>query len=111
MRYYIALGRTLCTLIKNNACKYMPGVITSCNGDIIAYNPKEDSFKEFIDSITGWEKIMILTSEQLDEIEKYVEIDRAKFKIGDEMLPIEILSNFINSESIKKLISKKILTC
>lgn len=54
---------------------------------------------------------MILTSEQLDEIEKHVKIDRAKFQIGKEMLPIEKLSNFLNSKSIKELISKKLLKC
>lgn len=109
MRYYIALGVDLCRYFINNQYKEAGDCIASKNGDIIAYNPTEDSFEELIETISGWTDLMVLDSEKLDKISDFVELDRPVFKVGDDMLPIEKLTEFLKESSIKELISKQIL--
>lgn len=109
MRYYIALGLDLCKSITNNQYEKVKTLIEDNSGDIIAYNPTEDSFEELIESLTGWDDIQVLDSETLDKISDFVELDRPVFKIGDDTLPIEKLTEFLKESSIKELISKQIL--
>lgn len=109
MRYYIALGLDLCKCIANQEYQDIKAIIENKDGDIIAYNPTEDSFEELIECLSGWKDIKVLDSETLDKISDFVELDRPVFKVGEDLLPIERLTEFLQESSIRELISKQIL--
>lgn len=110
MRYYIALGENLCKYIVEKQYEKASDIIKDNDGDIICYNPTEDCFESLIECISGWCDLMVLSSEELDEIAKFVELDRPIFKVGEEEIPIEKMTEFLKESSIRQLVSKQILS-
>lgn len=108
MKYYIAMGE-ICELIEGKRFSEAGEILNKgLGGTIIAFNPLEDNFEELISETSGL-TTKILTSEELNEIQKRVQMYRPIYKIGDERIPYERMTSFFTEASIKELTSKEIL--
>lgn len=111
MRHYIAVGSPVCHMIEKKAYDNAGVLLTrGVQGTILAFNPLKDSLIELLKTVSGQES-RVLTTEELDEIMRYVDLERPIYTVGYESMPYEKLSEFFTEHSIKELTEKEILKC
>ena len=110
MRHYIAVGKVVAMIEARAYEEAGEKLVEGSLGTILAFNPLEDSLTELLKVISGFES-KVLTTVELDELMKHVQIERPIYTVDYKSIPYEKVSTFFTEASIKELTSKNILKC